>query len=44
MSANSSIKLADLLKMPENEQYSFLLESVTNDEQRLRLGLVLDFS
>ena len=43
MSANSSTSLSDILKMPENEQYSFLLESIPKQEQRIRLGLVLDF-
>ena len=43
MSANSSANLSDILKMPENEQYSFLLESIPKQEQRIRIGLVLDY-
>lgn len=46
-SAGTSKKNQDtlslLLKMPENEQYLFLLDSVAKPEQRLRIGLVLDF-
>ena len=43
MSANSSTNLSDILKMPENEQYSFLLESIENPQQRIRIGLVLNY-
>ena len=35
--------LSSILKMPENEQYLFLLDSISRPEQRLRIGLVLDY-
>jgi hypothetical protein len=43
MSANSSTSFSDILKLPENEQYSFLLESIPQKEQQIRIGLVLDY-
>lgn len=36
-------ELRELVKLPENEQYLFLLNSVPNDEERIRIGLVLDY-
>ena len=38
-----TIELRELVKLPENEQYLFLLRSVPNDEERIRIGLVLDY-
>lgn len=35
--------LKELTKLPENEQYLFLLSCVENDEERIRLGLILDY-
>lgn len=42
-SKDTTLDLSDLLKMPENEQYLFLLDYVTRPELRLRIGLVLDY-
>ncbi len=38
-----TMELRELVKLPENEQYLFLLKSVPNDEERIRIGLVLDY-
>ncbi len=38
-----TMELRELVKLPENEQYLFLLNSVPNDEERIRIGLVLDY-
>lgn len=35
--------MLELLKLPENEQYNFLIESIASPEQRYRIGLVLDY-
>ena len=35
--------LQELLSLPENKQYTFLLECVPNQAQQIRLGLVLDY-
>ena len=43
MPDNASIELTELLKMPENEQYTFLLNSISVPEQRIRIGLVMDY-
>ena len=43
MPDNTSVELTELLKMPENEQYSFLLSSIAVPAQRIRIGLVLDY-
>ncbi len=38
-----TMELRELVKLPENEQYLFLLNSVPKDEERIRIGLVLDY-
>ena len=38
-----TLELKELTKLPENEQYLFLLSCVANDEERIRLGLILDY-
>ena len=39
----NTAKLKELVKLPENEQYLFLLKSVPNDAERIRIGLILDY-
>lgn len=38
-----TLELKELMKMPENEQYMFLLGAVSNEEERIRIGLILDY-
>jgi len=37
------VELKKLVKLPEDEQYLFLLNSVQNEKERLRIGLILDY-